>query len=274
MLLREEYIEQAYFFQTLGERLPQNIPIQDILVQVRDETLSTTKLPLALDYMLAELCTNGSVAPAMSQLSHYFSPFQTYLVQEAEDEQGAFDLRTAVQILQHEAEYRAENPDRPGLFLYQLESICHNRLPYDAGLLAISQDSFYDQDWQQWILIVRRQIGIVDIADLIFMRSWHLIHSQNRRSKEPVLPENPILFGEKEGKIALANSRKDPLFLFAALQRHLGYPQVPRPKPVDDSKNKLAVLQQKVDQLSVRTKLLEDESRGGIDLSQYYTAPE
>ena len=274
MLLREEYIEQAYFFQILGERLPQNIPIQDILVQVRDETLSTTKLPLALDYMLAELCTNGSVAPAMSQLSHYFTPFQTYLMQEAEDEKGMFDLRTAVKILQHESEYRADNPDRPGLFLYQLESLCHNRLQYDAGLLAISQDSFYDQDWQQWILIVRRQIGIVDIADLIFMRSWHLIHTQNRQTTEPVLPEHPILFGEKEGKIALANSRKDPLFLFAALQRHLGYPQVPRPKPFDDSKNKLAMLQQKIDQLSVRTKLLEDESRGGIDLSQYYTAPE
>ena len=38
-----------------------------------------------------------------------------------------------------------------------------------------------------------------------------------------------MLFGEKEGRIAMANRRKDPLYLFSALQRHLGYPSVPRP---------------------------------------------
>ena len=43
-----------------------------------------------------------------------------------------------------------------------------------------------------------------------------------RRTVAP--PEKPMLFGEKEGKIAWANRKKDPLYLFAALQRHLGYP--------------------------------------------------
>ena len=157
--------------------------------------------------------------------------------------------------------------------MFQLESICHNRLQYDSGLLAVSQDSFYDTDWQSWILIVRQQIGIVDIADLIFLRSWHCVNIQNRRSRQPIAPDQAILFGEKEGQIALANSRKDPLFLFAALQRHLGYPKVPRPMPVDESENRLAVVQQKLAQLTQRMKLLEAENRGGIDLSKHYEAP-
>lgn len=270
MLPRDEYIEQAYFFQILGERLPQDIPIQDILEQVRDETLATTKLPIALDYMLAELCSTGVVSPAMEQLAHYFTPFQTHLIREAERDDGKFDLRAAVKILQSEAEYRAAEPSRAGLFLYQLESICHNNLPYDSGLFAMSEDPFYDDHWQQWILVVRRQIGIIEIADLIFSRSCHYFNLRNRRQTQPADSEQTVLFGEKEGRIALANSGKDPLFLFASLQRHLGYPQVPRPKPLDETKNVIVVLQQKLDKLSIRTKLLEDESRGGIDLTRYY----
>ena len=273
MLQRDEYIEQAYFFQILGERLLQDIPIQDILEQVRDETLATTKLPIALDYMLAELCSTGVVSPAMEQLAHYFTPFQTHLIREAERDDGKFDLRAAVTILQNEAEYRADEPSRAGLFLYQLESICHNNLPYDSGLCAMSEDAFYDEHWQQWILVVRRQIGIIEIADLIFSRSGHYINLRNRHQTQSASPEQTVLFGEKEGRIALANSGKDPLFLFASLQRHLGYPQVPRPKPIDETKNVIAVLQQKLDQLSIRTKFLEDESRGGIDLTQYYKKP-
>jgi len=137
----------------------------------------------------------------------------------------------------------------------------------------MSEDAFYDDHWKQWILIVRRQIGIIEIADLIFSRSWHYINLRNRHQTQPPNPEQTVLFGEKEGRIALANSGKDPLFLFASLQRQLGYPKVPRPKPFDDTKNVIAVLQQKLDQLSIRTKLLEDESRGGIDLTQYYKKP-
>jgi hypothetical protein len=273
MLQRDEYIEQAYLFQILGERLLQDIPIQDILEQVRDETLATTKLPIALDYMLAELCSTGVVSPAMEQLAHYFTPFQTHLIREAERDDGKFDLRAAVTILQSEAEYRADEPSRAGLFLYQLESICHNNLPYDSGLCAMSEDAFYDEHWQQWILVVRRQIGIIEIADLIFSRSGHYINLRNRHQTQSASPEQTVLFGEKEGRIALANSGKDPLFLFASLQRHLGYPQVPRPKPIDETKNVIAVLQQKLDQLSIRTKFLEDENRGGIDLTQYYKKP-
>ncbi len=50
------------------------------------------------------------------------------------------------------------------------------------------------------------------------------------------------LFGDKEGRIALANRHKDPLLLFAALERHLNYPTVPRPQPVDESRQIIPTL--------------------------------
>jgi hypothetical protein len=107
MLLREEYVEQAYFFGILQERLPQNLPIQEVLAQVRQEVLATTNLPLAIDFLLTELRHSGSISPAMRRLKHYFTPYQTFVVESAENEQGRFDMRIAVQILRADAEDEA-----------------------------------------------------------------------------------------------------------------------------------------------------------------------
>ena len=82
-----------------------------------------------------------------------------------------------------------------------------------------------------------------------------------------------MLFGEQEGRIALANRQKEPMFLFAALQRQLGYPKVPRPKKDADSTNRLLSLERKVDQLTQRLKLIEDDSRDSIDLTKFYEKP-
>ncbi|HCK41806.1 MAG TPA: hypothetical protein DHW22_09260 [Planctomycetaceae bacterium] len=269
MLEREELIEQAYLYKMLSERLPQGIPLQEVLEQVREESLATTKLPLAIDYMLSELRHYGIMAPAMANLSHYFTPFQTYLIEAAEQEGGRFDIRTAVEVLRCEVEYRSAEPSPAGLFLFQFESLCRNRLSYDHGLKAISRDAFFDPAWQDWILIVRRQIGIVDFADMVYVRSQHYYH---RRFGEDSLeePEQPILFATKEGKIAWANRKKDPLFLFAALQRQLGYPEVPRPKAFDDTPQITARLVRRMEQLEGRIQLLEEEQRGGIDLSNFF----
>ena len=43
---REEYVEQAYFFQTLRERMQQDMSTQDLLDAIRQEVLTTTMLPL------------------------------------------------------------------------------------------------------------------------------------------------------------------------------------------------------------------------------------
>jgi hypothetical protein len=260
---REEYVEQAYFFQTLRERMQQDMSTQDLLEAIRQEILTTTMLPFALDFMASELRLTGGFSTAMSRLPHYFTPFQTYLVQEAEKAEGRFDFRIALEILQREVEYRAQGASPQGIFLFQFEALCRNRLGYDRGLEAMSGDPLFDENWREWILTVRHQIGLIDFADMIYVRSERYRQTRGEAEK-------PILFGEKEGRIASANRRKDPLYLFSALQRHLNYPAVPRPRLEDAQRYLLPALQRHVDRLETRVKLLEEELRGGINLTRFY----
>jgi hypothetical protein len=266
-LPREEYVEQAYLFSALAERLKTNEPVQVLLRHIKQELLATTKLPMAVDYLLAELNHSGSMAEAMKRMTHYFTPFQTWLVTQAEDERGRIDIYSVLSILHHEAKFRAEACSRVALFLFQLEVLCRNHLAYDAGLQAMAGDPVYDDAWRKWMLDARRKLGFVDIADLIYVHSQYYADSVKEASQKP----DVVLFGEKEGRIGLANRRKDPLFLFAALQRQLNYPPVPKPEKADPLENLVPQLAKKVEQLTTRVKLLEDEQREkGIDLSQFY----
>ena len=74
---------------------------------------------------------------------------------------------------------------------------------------------------------------------------------------------------DKEGKIAKASRGREPVYLFAALQRQLGYPEVPKPNQRDDLKTKLDVITTKLKELEQRLRLAEGEIRGSIDLSQF-----
>ena len=121
MLDREEYIEQAYLFHALGERLRQNMATQDLLKWIKEEILATTNLPMAMDYMAGELKLTGMFSPAMAKLPHYFTPFQTYVIAESEDPRSKFDFAVALKILEREAEYRAGTPTPQAIFLYQFE---------------------------------------------------------------------------------------------------------------------------------------------------------
>jgi hypothetical protein len=64
------------------------------------------------------------------------------------------------------------------------------------------------------------------------------------------------------------------LYLFAALQRQLGYPEVPRPRPRDDLTSAVEALKVKVKELETRLKLAEGELRGQVDLSEFMAKPE
>jgi len=268
-LERSEYVEQAYFFGLLEARIIQEIPIQELLEQVHFEIAANTRLPMAIDFLLTELKHCGVMAPAMARLSHYFTPFQTYLIAEAEREEGKFDMRVALKVLQAEANYRAGGGASGGLFFYQFEAICRNRLRYDPGLAAIAADPSYDAVWKTWILRLRRDIGLVDFADFLFL------HSEEYRRKMVAIGESvdgrgPFIFGTHEGRIALACRRRDPLFLFGALQRHLGYPTVPRVVPADRTGEAIPQLFRKIEQLEQRLKLMEQENRAGIDITKFY----
>ncbi len=273
MLDREEYVEQAYLFKALGERTRENHPTQDLLKWIKEEILSTTRLPMAIDYLAAELKHTGTFSPAMGKLAHYFAPFQTYVVGEAESERGKFDISVALKILEREARYRAEGATPQGIFLYQFECLSRNRLGYDRGLEAIASDPMFDSSWREWIATVRRQVGLIDIADLIYVRSQQYLVDRRRQGREDDGADTPMLFGEKEGRIAMANRRKDPILLFAALHRQLGYPEVPRLEPVDRTPEILPTLIRRLDRLEARLKLVEEEQKGGIDLSKFYKPP-
>ena len=270
MLDHEEYVEQGYFYRTLSERLPKNMPLQELLRQIKEEMLGSTKLPMAIDFLRSELEHTGAFGSAMARLPHYFTPFQTYLVQEAENERGQFDMRTALVILRAEVGYRAQEISRQGLFVFQFETLCRNRLRYDRGLTAIAGDPIYDDSWRDWVLSVRHDIGLIDFADLLFVRSELFQQHRQARSGDSEPPQQPVLFGEREGRIALANRGKDPLYLFAALQRHLGYPVVPRPQPPDDTAKVIPQLRRRMERLELRMKLIEEEQREGIDITKFY----
>jgi len=270
LLDREEYVEQAYFFNALGDRIGAAVATQDLMMSIREEILATTKLPLAIDFLVSELKLTGVMGPAMTRLAHYFTPFQAFVVGESERDKGKFDFFVALQILAKEARYRAESFTPQGVFLYQFETLSRNRLGYHHGLEAISRDPLFDDDWKEWILTVRSQVGLVDFADLVYVRSALYAKDRQRQGEEP---EKPTLFGEKEGRIALAHRKKDPLWLFAALERHLNYPTVPRLKPADESRQMIPNLLRRMDRVEQRIKLLEEEARGGIDLSRFMPPP-
>ena len=239
VLPREEYIEQAYLYRGLSSRLKSAEPIQELLVHLREEILATTNLPHAIDYLLAELNHVGTMSSAMGKMAHYFTPYQTYLVKEAENERGRFDMHLALIILQHEAKLRAEPVGSATLFLFQFETICRNRLNYDRGLEAIARDPVMNDLWGQWILDIRHKIGIVDIADLVYVHSEHYKNRNSHLKPEDLGDHGPFLFGIKEGRIALANRNKENLYFFAALQRQLSYPAAPRPIRKDPNEDLL-----------------------------------
>jgi hypothetical protein len=273
VLDREEYVEQAYFFRALRERLAERIPTQTVLEHLPEEILSTTRLPVAIDFMRTELKHTGLLSSGFTKLPHYFTPFQAFALSSTEDERRKFPIEIGLLILEREAHYRSGTPTPAGLFVYQFETLSRNRLGYDDGLARMKGDAFYDADWRGFLDLVRRQIGVIDFADLIYLRSESYVREQRRQQPE-YAPPVPALFGEKEGKIARANRGRDPLFLFAALQRQLGYPEVPRSRPKDDPISLIAQLNEKLRQFEQRIKLLEGEARGKVDLSEFLAKPE
>lgn len=276
LLDREEYIEQVYFFHTFRERLIDGMPAQDVLARIGEEILSTTRLPLAISYMNTEAKVSGLVGPAMARLGHYFAPFQTFVVSKAEEERGRFAMDQALLILEREAKYRAEAPGPAGLFVFQFESISRNRLGYSPGLDAMAADPYYSEDWSDYISTLRARLGDVDFADLIYVRSAYFLAERRRQLQDPDYPPKfPILFGEKEGKIARANRGRDPMYLFSALQRQLGYPEVPRPKRPDELEARVALLELKIKELENRLKMSEAEGKGAdVDIGQFRVNPE
>jgi hypothetical protein len=269
VLEREEYIEQAYLFRVLRERMAlEGMAMQEVLELVGQEILATTRLPYAVQFLTAEVKHTGLLSSGFARLSHYFAPFQAFVIRCTEEEKLRFATEIALLVLQREAEYRTGTPSPSGLFVYQFEVLCRNRLGYDAGLVGMAADPFYPPEWRDFLETLRQQVGLVDFAEMMYLRSEQYVN-ERRRQHPDYEPPLPPVFGVKEGKIAGANRGKDPLYLFAALQRQLNYPEVPRSRPRDDLSAKLDVIQARLRELDARLKLVEGELRGQVDLSQF-----
>lgn len=265
LLKNEEYIEQQYFFKTFHERLDSGYSSQEILYGMKNELLNATNLPMAIDILLTEVKLSGKMHIAMQRMLHYFTPFQTFVIQEAEKEAGRLDFRIALQILEREAYYRSKSPSPQGTFFYQFETLSRNRLGFDKGLDSIANDPIFNKDWKYWInIVLRRQVGIVDIAKLVFVRS------KAYQIREDEVPQ-PVLFGEREGRIARASIGRDPLFFFSALCRHLDYPNVPRIQHIEEHIDPMLMeLHRKIDLLENKILLLQEEFKGGVNLERFY----
>jgi hypothetical protein len=265
---REECIEQAYFFRNFRERIEQNIPAQESLGHLSEQLLTTTRLPMAVQFLSTELKHTGLLSTGFAKLPHYFTTFQTYLIKQSEEDKVKFTINTGLLALEREALYKSATPTQAGLFVYQFETLARNKLGYDQGLLAASKDPFFDSDWSQYIDTLRRQVGVIDFADLVYIRSELYVLDQ-RRNNPDYVPRLPPLFGEKEGKIAKASRGKDPLFLFAALQRQLDYPEVPRVRAKAGLEEQFEKLQVKLREMEARLRMLESEMRGTFDPTQF-----
>ncbi len=269
LLDREEYIEQAYFFRVFRQRIEENLSSQEVLAGLSEEILATTNLPKAIGVMRGELRQTGRFSSGMAYLPHYFTPFQTFVMSRAEDDQSRFDSRIALEILEKEAEYRAGTAEPPALFMYQFECVARNRLGYDHGMQAVAADPLYNDDWRDWICKLPRLLGAHDFAELIYRRSQHRVDEHRRRTNQPDYePTSSVLFGPQEGRIARAHVGKDPLYMFAALQRQLGYPRVPRPTPTRTTPLFDPAVEMRFQRLEARLALLEQEAKGGLDLTK------
>jgi len=267
-LERSEYIEQAYFFRVYRERLDAKMPSQEILQTIHEEILATTRLPMAIDFLRGEILLRGRISDGMKRLEHYFTAFQTFVVERAEDDRSRFDKRVALQILEREAEYRSGTPTMPGLFIYQFESLARNRLGYKAGMAAMAADPFYDEHWRTWITRLERQLGTRDLAGFIYGAS-----EQYRADEKITDREDPPLFGAQEGRIAKANIGRELLYMFAALQRQLDYPKVPEPERNLAEEVFHPLLEQRLHEIEKRMQLIEADQKGGVDLSEFLTKP-
>ncbi len=274
-LSREEHVEQAYFFRVLRERLKDHVPVQEVLLSIREEVLATTRLPMAIDFLSGEIQHHGRLGRGMDHLKHYFTPFQSFIMSRAEEDSARLDFSIALQNLEKEADYLSRLPVEPAaLFIYHFECLARNRLGYDAGIKAIAADPNYSSDWRAWITRIRMELGTREFADLIYSQSQQYVEDRRRelRGQDPQITAK-ILFDAQAGRIARANLGKDPLYMFAALQRQLGYPAVPRQAAAASGPIIPPQVEMRFQRIEARLGLVEQEQRGGIDLSNFFQGP-
>ena len=138
---------------------------------------------------------------------------------------------------------------------------------------SIAADPIFNSDWKEWILKSRLDLGTIDFANMIYQKSQFYVDQRERRGQK--LDENFVpLFGRQEARNAKANVGKDPVYMFAAFQRQLKYPAVPRPKREATELVLHPLLELRIQQIEKQLQMLDAETKGGIDLREFYIKPD
>ena len=211
MLERDEYIEQAYLFRSLLERMDENASVQDLLRSIREEILSTTNLPKAIDFLTAELKLTGALSDGMSRSATTSRRFRPTSWAKRSAKEASSISAPRWKCSGSKPAFRGEGSDAAGLVRLSVRIVARNRLGYDRGLEAMSRDPIYDDAWREWILNVRRQVGIVDFADLLYVRSEHFSKQRKAQGLDGEGREQADPVRRERRRIALAHRRKDPL---------------------------------------------------------------
>ena len=168
---REEYVEQAHFFRALAERLRENVPMQEVLGSVREEVLATTKLPMAIDFLLAELRHAGVLGPAMARLRTLLHAVPGVRDSGVGRRAAAVRFADRARSAAPRGRVSGRGADAAGALSLSVRSA----QPQSARLRPRPGGgrprSGFDATWRDWIRTVRRQIGMVDLADLIYVHS-------------------------------------------------------------------------------------------------------
>ena len=274
VLEREEYIEQAYFFHSFRERLVDGLPAQEILARISEELLSTTKLPLAVSFLYAEIKGSGLMAPAMTRIGHYFTAFQTHVIGQAEIAMSRFSMEQALLILEREAKYKSEDPSLAGLFIFQFESLSRNRLGYTRGLAAMAAGPVLPRGLARLYPHApdpagRRRFRRPDLRALDVLRA-RTTEDQPRVRAQVSRPSSASAKARSPGPTAAATrctcSRPSSASLAIPRSRAPAVPTSSRPASL--------LLEQKIAQLENRIKLAESEINQDVDLSQVMVKPE
>ena len=262
MLSREEYVEQAYFFQTLRERMQQDMATQDLLDAIGQEILATTMLPLAVQFMADELRLTGGFATAMARLPHYFTPFQSYVVREAEKADGRFDFRIALEVLQREVDIA---PGR--LAAGHLSLPVRGALPQPARLRSGARGRGRRSDLRRRLAGVDPdgpppgRVGGFRRHDLRPQRAVSQA-AQEGREADPLRREGrPDRAGQpaQGSLVSVLRPAAPPGLSHRAASR-----------PEDTQRYALPALERRLDRLETRLRLLEEDMRGGINLPRFY----
>ena len=140
-------------------------------------------------------------------------------------------MRIGLEILERLAKYCAESATPAGVFLYQFETISRNRLRYDPGLAATCVDPIFDDAWREWLQMVRNQVGIVDLADLVYLRSAYHVQRREARGLGDDSPTPVVLLGEKRRENRVGEPSQGTIAAAVCLAEAPGVSSCPPPQP-------------------------------------------